>query len=417
MLARGELVQARIIQVEEVQGWPTITMHRSTQEALLHSLSHNVGERDATYSAVTSALRQVLPRPSPLQKPEPENWPVIEKQLPHLVSVASAYTRIRPRMPGSYALAELLSDVGYNVWDRGIDQVGRRLLTTAENVLDDISHDPDSPIRANIHLLLALIMDDAGITQRKDALRRRESAFRIRKKMFEAIPIDKRTVQDQTLYYNALNDLSCSYQQCNRFDEISDNSQACFKQYERWGNQDDIPFEYGKYYHQMAFVYAARGSSGSHEAIDYAQNAISLMEKASAASLIIEMYRFDYANILYQVGESVKSLREHQAVLEKRKQSCGDANRLTLQSHLAIGILQYHAHDLKNAEYASTHVVKFQKLTPCTERIYVMLLTSAIKQGSPRSMSSVRDTTLLKCSRPVANIARQHYTETTLTKP
>jgi tetratricopeptide (TPR) repeat protein len=250
-------------------------------------------------------------------------------------------------MEGSMELAELLSDVGINVWDRGLVGDGEKILNTAERVLDDMQAAPDNPIRASIHIILGLILDDVGITRRKEALERRQKAFEIRQKILDAIPVAERTVEDEILYFNALNDLSCSYQQFNRFDEIEANCTACYTKYQQWGDEDKVPYEYGKYHHQMAFVYAARGQTA--KAVESGRRAAQLMEKASAASMIILMYRYDLANIMYQNGDSKGALAEHEKVLEKRLLTCGKANNLTLQSYLALGILHSYQQDYKTA--------------------------------------------------------------------
>ena len=347
----GQLFQAQFVRRERpngIHGIPNLTMHRSVQEVIIHKLNRDIPLRDKSFSIVVDLLRQALPKPNLLQQPDPENWPLIEKQLPQLASLASAYKRTDPRIKASLGLAELFSDVGFNVSERGMSGDGQRILETAETVLDEMQFDPDSPLRANIHLILALILDNVGITQRRQTLERRQAAFNIRTKMLNAIEPAKRTTEDEILYYNALNDLSCSYQDYNRFDEIEVNSTACLKKYQEWGDERKVPFEYGKYHHQMALVYAGRGQT--KRAVVSARLATQLMAEAFPAGGIVLKYRFDCANIIFQDGNLEEAIKEHKAILVLRRHSGGNASFLTLQSFLALGILYLYQKDYGAAE-------------------------------------------------------------------
>jgi hypothetical protein len=269
--------------------------------------------------------------------------------MPQLLSLSKAFKRSKPRIKGSFELAELLSDVGMNMWDRGLNKDGESLLKTAIEILGEIDLDPDGPLRANIGLVLGLLTDVGGISQREASLQYRQRAFEIRQKMFDSIPPKEVTKEDEVLYHNALNDLSCSYQQFNRFNEIAENCNKCFAQYKKRAEvEEDEPYEYGKYYHQMAFVWVYRNQPA--KATEFAKRTWKLMSMANEESLIALMYRYDWAVMLFQNGELELSIQENEEVLVSRISKCGKTNSLTLQSYVTLGILHYHGKDFTQAE-------------------------------------------------------------------
>jgi hypothetical protein len=55
-------------------------------------------------------------------------------------------------------------------------------------------------------------------------------------------------------FYNSVNDLAISYLQQDYFAEAGEMFDLCFGKYHEWGNQDEMPYEYGKYYQRNVHV-------------------------------------------------------------------------------------------------------------------------------------------------------------------
>lgn len=81
----------------------------------------------------------------------------------------------------------------------------------------------------------------------------------------------------EILFYNAANELGLSNLQRNDFLEAEAQFDICFKKYKEWGTEDEHPYEYAKYYHNVSFVrmHQARYT----EAISIAEKGIALKLK------------------------------------------------------------------------------------------------------------------------------------------
>jgi hypothetical protein len=323
-------------------------MHRSLQEGILAKLNHDQDERSKAFNCALKALRRLIPRPSLLIHAEPEKWYKMEAYLPQLLSLRRAYSRSRPRMAGVFEFAEALFDIGMNMWDRGLTKDGQDVLRTAEEILDDINYPIITPVRANIHIVLALMRDDVGISGRAEALERRKIALDIRQALWDNKSIDERIPEDEILLYSALGDLSGSYRQINRFDEVRKLCSRIYTKYTEWGDIDKIPYEFAKYYNDMSFERAYYKDTSI--AAFYARRAWTLMEVGDPTALLSNNYKLTWTIRLYQDGQRQLAIRELLAILAFRTQTVGSKNYLTLQSHLTLGIFHLFDQNYNEAE-------------------------------------------------------------------
>lgn len=107
-----------------------------------------------------------------------------------------------------------------NMWDRGLTREGREVLSTAEEVLDAIDYPTVATIRANIHVILTLILDETGISGRANALDRRKKVLDIRQALRDSKSVEERTPEDEILLYSAIGDLCGSYRQVSKFGDV-----------------------------------------------------------------------------------------------------------------------------------------------------------------------------------------------------
>lgn len=98
----------------------------------------------------------------------------------------------------------------------------------------------------------------------------------------------------------------------------------------------------------MAHVLLYRGELV--KAVKFAWKAVELVEKAAPDTQITTLYKFDWANILFQIGERQVALKEHKAMRKSLKKECEKENIRTLKSRLNIGIIQYFIKDLDDAQ-------------------------------------------------------------------
>lgn len=267
--------------------------------------------------------------------------------LPQLLSLEKAFLQAHPPIEGSLELAVLLSDVGLNIWDRGLAEDARSLLLTSEKILDGIGYDQWAMERSDVHVLLGILTDTVGITQRKEGLRYRESAKKIRKHYIDSIPPDQLTLEEEIRYYNTITDLACSHQQFNRYGEIEATCKLVIDKYRSWGTEEEFPYEFAKYYHHMAFVLVYHGDTEA--AVQYASHATELLELGSFG-LLTTLFKFDCATLYFQNGQNDLAIAEHEEVLQCRLLKLGQSNIMTVQSYLALGAIYYFSHDLTHAE-------------------------------------------------------------------
>jgi len=133
------------------------------------------------------------------------------------------------------------------------------MLRTAETILVHEGLPEDHVLFNDIDDILGVICDHSGALCRSEALRRRLRAVKIRSKIFASTPPAKTTLQDKLNLYNAHANLACTYNHDENFDEANRIMEDCLEQYRSWGTEDELPFEYSKYYHHSAIAVMAQG--------------------------------------------------------------------------------------------------------------------------------------------------------------
>lgn len=246
---------------------------------------------------------------------------------------------MEPPLPGTLALAKLLYDMGFNMWEKEQVSDGQHLLDVAERVLEEVRHDPDDSLRADMHAIQGMFADSAGSEERIESLERRREAMEIRKKVRRQMKdsVDSYTTED-ILLMNAVNDYAYGLLQRNQFSEAEKLFEQCIKSYRRWGTEDRIPYEYGKYYRNIGTV---RMYQDRHdEAVAYTQKALNLTYAAmgSVEKTPRELRdKYMFACVLLQAGKLEDSYALHRRTLQERSSLFGEFNAITLESYYAMG--------------------------------------------------------------------------------
>lgn len=235
-------------------------------------------------------------------------------------------------------------------FEQGITHEGLLLLNTAESVLEASSPEEHQAMRADIHAMIAIMYDDIGIGKRQDSLIRRKKALDIRRKIFEDSQTPKR--QDEMLLYNSQMEYAISLLHYHRYAEAEPIIERCLSKFKEWGPEEEIPFEYAKYYNKIAFVRMYQGRF--EEAVGLAEHGVQLMERAGY-KMFSARFKFDLACIILQSGDLDEALRVHRDVYDQRLEMVGRTNELTLHSVYAIGAIHELGDDFYEAEYVNSY--------------------------------------------------------------
>jgi hypothetical protein len=175
-----ELSRRNLIKIDKRDGEEVLTIHRKLQTKVLQDLNKNGAQRERAFAQAFLLVRTSFPTASPIQVPEPEKWPICRKYLLHVLSLRKLFNRKAVDIAPSLDLARLFSDGGIDLWERGLTQEGLELLRSAEDILDQI-HSTDVLLRASIHVVISLLIQNSGLLGINECKARITSALTIRR--------------------------------------------------------------------------------------------------------------------------------------------------------------------------------------------------------------------------------------------
>ena len=345
-----ELSRRNIIVVKTQEDEQTLSIHRLLQANILQKLDKEPRNRQQVFTQAFQLVRKKFPLPSPIQVPEPAKWAICREYLPHVLHLENVATKILPSIEPSVDLARLLSDGGINLWERGMTSEGLRLLESAEALLDKLQCE-EYLLRANIHVIINLLIQDYGLSRIEESRERSRKALQIRLDYLMRCKPGDYTRNDNILLHNAWSDYGCVLLQYNDYRRAETMFNRCLPRYRDWGSESEIPYEYYKYNHHVAFcrMYQCNFS----EAIRLAEKSLELITLATGHSSAANKTKFDLACIVFQSGDAARSLALHKEVLESNLRLHGKFNFLTLQSYYSVGVVSEYIGNLTEAEYVS----------------------------------------------------------------
>lgn len=343
-----ELSCRRLVVVKTQDGEEVLSLHRSLQQKILEDIGRDSQKREEVFAQAFSLVRKRFPLPSPIQVPEPEKWPACKENLPHLLRIQAVVTEILPSILPSVEVAQLLSDGGINLWERGMTNEGLRLLKSAEGILDQLRSD-ENQLRGNIHVIIALLIQDYGFSHIAESKDRIWKALQIREEYLSQTPPDLYSRDHDILLHNAWSDYGCVLLQYNQHNEAELIFRRCLIKYHEWGTEAEIPYEYYKFNHHTAFCRLYHGDFT--EAIKLAEEGLRMVTLATGQSSATSKTRFDLACIVLQSGDLPRALELHLQVLESNLKQHGKFSFLTLQSYYAVGALHAYRREFADAEY------------------------------------------------------------------
>jgi tetratricopeptide (TPR) repeat protein len=345
-----ELVRRRLITTKIQSGQEILGVHRLLQCKILQELDRDPKRRYEVFLQAFTLVRKRFPRPSPIQVPDPSNWDRCKESLQHILSLRRIFVDClskTPPIPDSVEFSQLLYDAGFNCWEREMTQDGLRLLESAENILNRLSYDPHARLRADIHAIAGIIRDNVGISKKLEGLQQRLKALEIRKWIVDNTQ-GHVAKEDEVLLYNAMNDVAESWLQSYQYSKAAVLIEECRKQYQKWGTEEEYPFEYAKYYRNIGTVRMLQRRFD--EAIECTQRALDLTQKDTGIGPRYLSYLYDMGCHVLQAGDKKKALELHLKVEELREEICGEYNDVTLQSCYTVGAMYHHLADMDQAE-------------------------------------------------------------------
>ncbi|KAH7333289.1 hypothetical protein BKA65DRAFT_538964 [Rhexocercosporidium sp. MPI-PUGE-AT-0058] len=268
------------------------------------------------FDKVYCLVRKENPPSSPIQAPEPLKWRTCKIYLPHVLSLWHAFTSPPSPLKPMLELATLFYDAGFHAWERQVNIAdGIGYLETAEAMLNDMGVDENVKMRADIHCILAMSFESHGPRKDMAILNRRTEAMRIRTLIHKA----DLSRESDVLLTNSRNDYGLSLLGSYCFDEAGRIFEACYERYCCWGSEEQIPFEYAKYYTHTARVKMWH----FQDAIRLCCRGVELLEQAVGHTWTPFLSQFILDYILLQSGDLQGALDLHLQVFTARKKICG----------------------------------------------------------------------------------------------
>lgn len=329
------------------------SIHRLLQTKILADIdSYKMGETfgykfGETFQSALSLVSKRYPPASASQIPEPSKWGDCEKYMLHVSSLHRVYLEYNPnhRIKPTLELAQLFYNAGFHVWERRTTAYnGLSFLLCAEEILEEMEFDNEGKLRADIHSIAGIFYNEAGSEHRDESIRREKAAYNIRQMIQNKSPDDR---DNNVLLCNAASNLAVTLLNKNEFEEAGQLVEDCLKRYKEWGTEDDIPFEYAKYYNCQGFVQMRRGNYA--EATKHFEKCVALAAKHSTQTWQYWQYNFSLACVLHQSGEAQKALEAHLHTLNGRLDAFGKHDQNTIFSTYAVGSMYHHMKDLPTA--------------------------------------------------------------------
>lgn len=273
------LRRRQLVRRETSGGEPFLSIHRSLQWSILVDLSRVHDHCWQVYHRAFVLLRRGMPMSSPIQVPEPKKWPQFERYTPQILNLRTHCLWPEPPVDLPVDFAHILSDMGTYMWHAGLVDDGSDALETAEDILNKRGVVEIDPLRGDILGNLGILSGFAGVSQRKKGMERRLEALKIRKEVYDEIPKEKITQNERVRLYIAESDVAFGYLQEEKFEKVEEIIGRCLTQYKTWDTEDNIPYEYAKYYYTMSLVRASQGSI--RQALDFSRRGVELVGKSA----------------------------------------------------------------------------------------------------------------------------------------
>ncbi|KAJ3493113.1 hypothetical protein NLG97_g4946 [Lecanicillium saksenae] len=344
----NRLSRAGLVKVMGGSNKRSIRIHRDIQRALQMELNQDSARMEAAFERALNHLRANFAEPSPLQIPSAVTSAALRLVLPHVLSVLTCFERAYPRLKHNMLFARLVIDVGgMDCYDRGLIKESYRLSTAVESILKPSQSQVTDNLLSDALVIQGLCTDFMALSKREEGLSIRQKCLDIRRRNFRMIPKNEVKLDDKIRLYNCYTDLVCSLQQMNDFDQVRGLLDECHQNYKEWGSESECAYEYSKYYNQMAYVRLYENESD--EAVALARRGYELAELSASGTNYPWLYKFDYANLLWQHGEfRQRAFEELQVMVDEHSRVLSDSYSeiLALGMEQNLGVMAFYLGEL-----------------------------------------------------------------------
>jgi tetratricopeptide (TPR) repeat protein len=332
-----------------IDGGESYKIHRLLQQKIVLDIGAQL-KFDSAMRKATRLVRKRFPESPAIQAPAPQNWKMCKEYMPHVFSLLRAYKDAQenfPKFKRSKKLAGLFYDAGFYIWDhQATGHDGLAFLDAGEDILDKLGVDEMAERRADIHCISGLLRNAMGCQQRVESLQRLKRALHIRKHIYDA-QMDTYSRTRDVLLQNAATDYGILL--LNRYDflEAEEIFESCLRRYRVWGAEEEIPFEYSKYYYNMGIV--RMWQEKPDESIQFLRHSVELVEAAFGKEGQYWDNYFMLACFIRQSGDMQTSLDMHLEILKARLDQVGKHSKSTILSTYAVGVMYANIGDLPTA--------------------------------------------------------------------
>ena len=327
-------------------GDETYRISRLLQRKILMDIGAQL-KFDSVMRKATRLIRKVFPRSLATPEPAPQNWPACREHMPHVHSLFRAYQYGQEQFDmfgQTQELAEVFYDAGFYVWDRQpTNYDGLALLGAAEGILDHQGSEANHTMMADIHCISGLLRISMGCQERAEALRHLELARGVREYVYQLNP----SRENDVLLRNSAVDYTMLLLDNYQFAQAEDIFEDSLRRYREWGTEEEIPFEYSKYYYHTGVVRMWQGHLT--DAINFLQRSVELAEAAFGKEGQCWDNLFMLAYVTIQTGNVQRALELHLETLQGKLDMYGKHARSTILSTYAVGATYATAGDVTTA--------------------------------------------------------------------
>ncbi|KAK5655940.1 hypothetical protein OQA88_5075 [Cercophora sp. LCS_1] len=320
------------------QGAESYRIHRLLQKKIVFDIAPQL-KLDSAMAKATRLVRKRFPEAPVIQASAPQNWKAAKEYQGHCFSLLRAFQQAKDEWPEFEQLeemADLFYDAGFYMWDRqATDGNGLEFLDAAESIHDSeyIKTDPMSAKRANIHCMSGLLRNAMGCMERDESFKRLQQALKIRSFIYDNDASYNR--DNDILLQNAANDYGILLLNQYRFQEAGAIFEKCLKRYRVWGTEEEIPFEYSKYYYNMGIV--RMWQENLDEGISFFRKSTKLAKAAFGKGSQFWDNYFMMACAVRHSGDHERALKMHLKALNARLEQQGQHSKGAILSTFAVG--------------------------------------------------------------------------------
>lgn len=345
----AKLARKQLVQRVTGSGTPYLTIHRSLQLNVRHTLSQNEAKRQSIFAQAVALLRKAFPAQHVTQTPSNESWSNYEEYQPHVLSLKAIFEQAEPPLSAPPGFAMLLNDAANYFWELGFYKSSQVMARLAVSIFEKLPR-PKLMELASAYAIWGEAAAEEGISGRDIWLRCSTKAIQLRKKSLLATPKGG-TYDERLLFANSYNDFGAYLLHVGNYEQAEKYLGHGLAIKQSVATEETESQMFAESYQNLAVVYAARGDHA--EAKKYITKAVELGTKANGPTAATTWtYNFDWANLALARNDYGIALSRHQQVLERRTGIFGEYSCRTRDSYHAVAAAHHGLRNYEEAEYA-----------------------------------------------------------------